>query len=196
MAQRPIDVQGSEIVSTALLQLLNQFPALDGKQIQFSTLGDTSGIGFFPTSGSAILTRRESITGHVSMQCAYPFNIIYRAAARSETQKLAIKEWLDTLGKWVERQPIIVNGETVQLMEYPELDEGRIITSIYRNSPGHLSAAYQDGVEDWLVSIVLRYKYDYGIETVVPPVPATVIGLLDDSKALTSNSEWLVAPIE
>jgi hypothetical protein len=44
--------------------------------------------------------------------------------------------------------------------------------------------------------IVLRYKYDYGIETVVPPVPATVIGLVDDSKALTSNSEWLVAPIE
>lgn len=161
MAQRPIDVQGSEIVSTALLQLLNQFPALDGKVIKFSSLGDASGLGFFPTSGAAILSRHESITGHVSMQCAYPFNIIYRASPRSETQKLGIKEWLDTLGKWLEMQPIVVSGVTVQLAKYPELDEGRIITSIYRNSPGHLSAAYQDGVEDWLVSLVLRYKYEY-----------------------------------
>lgn len=161
MAQRPIDVNGSEIVSTALMELLNQFPALNGKRIKFSTLDDTSGLGFFPINGAAILSRKESITGHVSLQCAYPFNVIYRAAARTETQKLSIKEFLDTLGKWLEQQPIVVSGETQKLHEYPELDEGRIITSIARTSPGHLSAAYQDGVEDWLVSILLRYKYEY-----------------------------------
>jgi hypothetical protein len=161
MAQRAIDVNGSDIVSTVLLELLNQFPALDGKRIKFSTLEDTTGLGFFPTSGAAILSRKGSVTGHVVLQCAYPFNIIYRAAAKTETQKLAIKEFLDTLGRWLEQQPITVNGETIQLHEYPELDEGRIITSIARNSPGHLSAAYQDGVEDWLISAVLRYKYEY-----------------------------------
>ena len=162
MAQNsPIDVQGSEIVSTALMTLINEFPALNGKRICFSTLEDKSGLGFFPTSGAAILSRKESITGHVSLQCAYPFNVIYRAAAKSETQKLMIKEFLDTFGKWLEQQPIIVNGEQTQLHEYPELDEGRIITSISRNSPAHLNTAYQDGVEDWLVSLQLRYKYEY-----------------------------------
>ena len=161
MAQKPIDVQGSEIVSTALMTLINEFPALNGKRICFSTLEDKSGLGFFPTSGAAILSRKESITGHVSLQCAYPFNVIYRAAAKSETQKLTIKEFLDTFGKWLEQQPIIVNGEQTQLHEYPELDKGRIITSISRSSPAHLNTAYQDGVEDWLVSLQLRYKYEY-----------------------------------
>ena len=161
MAQKPIDVQGSEIVSTALMTLINEFPALNGKHICFSTLEDKSGLGFFPTSGAAILSRKESITGHVILQCAYPFNVIYRAAAKSETQKLTIKEFLDTFGKWLERQPIIVNGDQTQLHEYPELDEGRIITSISRSSPAHLNTAYQDGVEDWLVSLQLRYKYEY-----------------------------------
>lgn len=32
MAQRPIDVQGSEIISTALMELINEFPALNGKR--------------------------------------------------------------------------------------------------------------------------------------------------------------------
>jgi len=162
MAQRPIDVKGSEIISTALLKLINEFPAIDEKRIQFSMLDDKTGLGFFPTAGAAILSRKEGITGHVSLQCAYPFNVIYRAAPKTETQKLSIKEFLDTFGKWLERQPIMVNGQTEQLHEYPELDNGRmIITSIARNTPAHLNAAYQDGVEDWLVSILLRYKYEY-----------------------------------
>lgn len=161
MAQRPIDVQGSEIISTALLELINEFPALNGKKIKFSTLEDKSGLGFFPTSGAAILSRKESITGHVNIQGAYPFNVIYRAAVKSETQKLAVKEFLDTLGKWLEKQPIVVSGSVVQLHDYPELDEGRIITNIARSTPAHCNAAYQDGVEDWLVSILVRYKYEY-----------------------------------
>lgn len=162
MAQRPIDVKGSEIISTALIKLINDFPALDGKQIKFSTLEDTTGLGFFPTAGAAILSRKESITGHVNLQCSYPFNVIYRAAPKSETQKLSIKEFLDTFGKWLERQPITVRGKTEQLHNYPELDDGKmIITSIARSTPAYRAAAYQDGVEDWLVSILLRYKYEY-----------------------------------
>ena len=161
MAQRPIDVQGSEIISTALLELINEFPALNGKTVKFSTLEDKSGLGFFPTSGAAILSRKESVTGHVRLECAYPFNVIYRAAVKSETQKLSVKEFLDALGKWLERQQIIVSGNTEQLHEYPELDEGRIITSIARSTPAHCNVAYQDGVEDWLISILVRYKYEY-----------------------------------
>lgn len=159
--QKAIDVDGSEIVSTALMNLINEFPGLNGKRIKFSTLEDKLGIGFFPTSGAAVLSRKETITGHVIIQCAYPFNVIYRTAAKTETQKLMVKEFLDTFGKWLEQQPIVANEVTEQLHEYPKLDHGRIITSITRNSPAHLSAAYQDGVDDWLISMLLRYKYEY-----------------------------------
>lgn len=160
--QRPIDVKGSEIVSTALLQLINTFPALDDKKIAFSSLDDKTGIGFFPTSGAAIISRRDSITGHVNLKCAYPFNIVYRASAKTEAQRLSIKEFLDTLGKWLERQPVVIHGQKEQLRSYPALDDGRmVVTSIVRSNPAYLSAAYQDGVEDWLISITLQYTYEY-----------------------------------
>jgi hypothetical protein len=159
--EQVIDVNGSEIVSTALLKLLNEFPGLDGKRIKFSTLEDKSGIGFFPTSGAVLISHVKSITGHVAQECAYPFNVLYRAAPKTEQQKLRIKEFLDMLGKWLEQQPITVNGENSQLHEYPKLDEGRVIKSINRTSPGHLNGVYQDGVEDWLVSVTLRYTYEY-----------------------------------
>lgn len=156
-----IDVNGSEIVSTALLKLLNEFPGLEGKHIKFSTLEDKTGLGFFPTSGAVLISHRTSITGHVWQECAYPFNIIYRVSPKTEQQKLRIKEFLDALGKWLEQQPITVGGSDIQLHDYPKLDEGRIIKSIKRTSPGHLNGVYQDGVEDWLVSITLRYTYEY-----------------------------------
>lgn len=159
--QKAIDVNGSEIVSTVLLKLLNDFPGLNGKHIKFSILEDKTGMAFFPVSGATIVSRKESITGHVSMQCSYPFNIIYRVATKTETQKLTVKEFLDALGKWLEQQPIVINGEEIKLPEYPYLDSGRVITSIERTSPGHLSAVYQDGVEDWAISINLKYENDY-----------------------------------
>ena len=60
-----IDVEGSDIVSTALITLLNTFPGLGRKKVTFSTLAETSGIGFFPTSGAVLLGRwleRQPVT--------------------------------------------------------------------------------------------------------------------------------------
>ena len=157
-----IDIDGSEAVSKVLLSLLNEFPGLNGKSVLFSTLSETSGIGFFPTSGAALLSDKEDITGHVKQVCLYPFNIVYRVAPKSETQRLKIKEILDTLGRWLEQQPVMVGGDTYQLTEYPELSSGnRVIKSISRTNPGHLNAAYQDGVEDWLISATLRYENEF-----------------------------------
>lgn len=157
-----IDIDGSEAVSNVLLSLMNDFPGLGNKKILFSTLSETSGIGFFPTSGAALLSDKESITGHVKQVCLYPFNVIYRAAPKSEAQRLRIKEFLDTLGRWLEKQPVTVGGHTYQLAQYPGLSSGnRLIKSISRTSPGHLNAAYQDGVEDWLISASLRYENEF-----------------------------------
>ena len=190
--ERPIDVTGSDIVSTALMELLNSYPGLrryqssgtytdDGavlvdtasgmgydntalqpdRHIRFSTLDDKSGIGFFPLSGAVLVFNAKSITGHVRQRCNYPFNIVYRAAPKSEVQKLAIKEWLDVLGRWLEQQTVTIFGQPEKLESYPLLDPGRIITGIQRSTPGHLSAAYQDGTEDWVITMTLTYKYEF-----------------------------------
>lgn len=161
-AATAIDVEGSEAVSNVLLDLLNQFPGLKRERITFSTLGDTSGIGFFPTSGAALLSDNEDVTGHVTQVCLYPFNIIYRAAPNSEAQRLRIKEFLDGLGRWLERQPVQIGDVHYRLTSYPELAVGnREIKAISRSNPGHLNAVYQDGIEDWMISATLKYENNY-----------------------------------
>lgn len=159
--QYPIDVDGSEIVSTVLMELLNTFPGLDGKRVQFATLGDASGIGFFPSAGAVILENRETVTGRVKQKCRYPFMVVYRAALRTEKQKLRIKELLDCLGKWLEGQPVTISEEVHQLEAYPDLAEDRKIKSIARTTPAYLNAAYDNGVEDWVISADLNYTTDY-----------------------------------
>ena len=156
------DLDGSEAVSSVLLTLLNTFPGLGTRKVLFSTLAETSGIGFFPTSGAAILSDTEDVTGHVKQVCLYPFTIVYRSAPRSEEQKLKVKEFLDTLGKWLERQPVTINGTEYQISTYPTLSSGnRVIKSISRSNPAHLSAAYQDNIEDWAISATLRYENEF-----------------------------------
>jgi len=162
-AKTVIDVEGSEAVSSVLLTLLNSFPGLSARQsVLFSTLSETSGIGFFPTTGAALLSDVEDITGHVKQVCLYPFSVVYRAAPKTEAQRLRIKEFLDALGKWLERQPVILNGTEYQLAEYPALSSGnRIIKSIGRTSPAYLNNAYQDNVEDWLIALRLTYENEF-----------------------------------
>ena len=72
------------------------------------------------------------------------------------------KELLDAIGRWLERQPVTVNGEQYTMSAYPVLAEGtREIQTISRASPSHLNAAYQNGVEDWLFSGSLKYKNSF-----------------------------------
>lgn len=156
-----IDIDGTDIFSTVLLQLLNSFPGVTAGEIKFSTLGTSSGIGFFPTSGAVLLSDTADITGHVKQVCLYPFNIVYRAAPQTEAQKLRVKEFLDTLGKWLELQTVTIGGEYCRLSEYPTIDDTRKIKSIRRTSAGHLYASYTDGIEDWLISATLQYENEY-----------------------------------
>ena len=160
--QKKIDYDGTDVMSRVLTGLLNQFPGMSGVTIEFSTVSDTSGIGIFPTSGAAILEEKEDITGHVKQMCAYPFNVLYRAALHNEGQKLKVKEFLDTLARWLERQPVNIGGSVHQLNKYPEMSSGcRVIESISRTSPSYLSAAYDDKVEDWIVSFSLKYENEF-----------------------------------
>lgn len=159
-----IDIDGSEIVSRVILDLLNSFPGLGDKQILFSELGKESGFSFYPSAGSVLVSSKTSITGHVTQVCSYPFKLVYRLAPKSETQRLRAKGLLDAIGRWLERQPIVINGETVRLTKYPELPNGnRVIQSISRNSPGYLNAVYDDTVEDWAITASVRYENEFDL---------------------------------
>ena len=155
-----IDVTGSEAVSTVLLNLLNRFPGLKpGERIRFATLDDDGGLGFFPGAGAIYRSNTADVLGNVSQECQYLFNIVYRAAPHTEEERLQIKEFLDTLGNWLNRQPVTIGGTKYQLAEYPTLEsENRVIQGIERVTPATLTAAYQDRVEDWTITSTLIYK--------------------------------------
>ena len=88
--------------------------------------------------------------------------MVCRAGTQTEKQRLKIKEFLDTLGKWLERQPVTVNQTVRQLTEYPGLASGnREIRSISRTNPAHLNAADPDGMEDWVISGALNYTNEF-----------------------------------
>lgn len=162
-AKTVIDIDGTEAVSKVLLSLLNTFPGLpEGKSIKFSTLEEDSGMAFFPTTGAAFLRDAEDVTGHVMQVCLYPFSVVYRAAPKTEAQRMRIKEYLDMLGKWLEKQPVTLNGTEYRLADYPALASGnRIIKSIARSSPAYINAAYQDGIEDWSITGRLTYENEF-----------------------------------
>ena len=153
------DVDGSDIATTAWKARLTSFPGLlPGASIKFSTLEEDSGISFYPISGAVIATETTSVTGKVNQVCNYPFYVVYRTAADSQNSKIDIKEFLDKLGKWLEKQPVTIDGEAQKLFDYPELTEGRVITEIARQTPAYLDTTSEGNVQDWVISLALRYR--------------------------------------
>lgn len=153
------DVDGYDIVTNAIKDLLNQFPGLyPDTSITFSTLDEDSGISFYPISGAVIAEERKSVTGKVNQLCNYPFTIIYRTAASSANAKVNIKEFLDNLGKWLEKQPVTIEGETHKLDSYPVLTECRVIEEIERQTPSYLDNTSENNVQDWVINVSLRYR--------------------------------------
>ena len=156
------DIDGYEAVTTALRELLNQYPGLkEDEEIAFSTLGEKSGRAMFPISGSVVETEKQTITGKVAKVCLYPFYLIYRASGLSENRKASVKEWLDTLGKWLEQQTVTIDGTEYRLEEYPPLTDGREFLSISRQTPAHLDNTSENQTEDWAIYISARYRHEY-----------------------------------
>ena len=155
-----IDVGGEEVITTALNNLLNSFPLLDGEEILFSTLEESGGIGCFPTTGAVITEDKTTIQGITKQVCNYPFYIVYRTGASRAKQKVEIKEFLDAIGKWLEGQTIAKNDTEYTLEEYPGLTGNRKITEISRQTSGYLDNT-NNGIEDWAILIALKYKNEF-----------------------------------
>ena len=152
------DIDGFDAITPAIRSLLNEYPGLsDEDEIAFATLADDKGKAMFPVSGASIETETTTVIGKVVQVVLYPFYVIYRGSGLSESRKAAVKEWLDDLGKWLERQPIIVKGKTYTITNYPELTGNRTILEIKRTSPAYLESVEANKAENWALSISVRY---------------------------------------
>ena len=154
------DVDGFETLTNAVLELLSQFPGLNGREILFEELGKESGIAFSANNGALVMSERRSITDHVRQNCQYPFFIVYRTASTQEYQKLQVQAFFDAIGKWLCREPAVVNGETVRLKSYPALSDDRKITRITRSNSYGLEPS-SDGVQDWLMPVTVEYTNEF-----------------------------------
>lgn len=156
------DIDGYEAVTSALRELLNQYPGLsEGDEIAFATLGEDSGKAMFPINGAVIETEKTTITGKVTRVCLYPFYVIYRASGLNENRKAKVKEWLDTFGKWLEQQKVSIDGMDYRLDELPPLTGGRKFLSIERQSTSYLDTVNENQSENWAIYISARYEYEY-----------------------------------
>lgn len=155
------DLDGYDIITNALMTLLNQYPDLGSDKIRFSTFATESGIAMFPSIGAVVETERRSVTGKVYQSCNYPFNIVYKVAGLSENSKIGIKDFLDKLGKWLEMQPVTIGAEQHRLESYPALTENREIKSISRTTPAYLDTVEENKTENWVISLILRYSNEF-----------------------------------
>lgn len=156
------DIDGTEEVTKAIVALLNEYPRLgDGETISFTSLSEDGGISMFPTSGAVIEQDKVDVLGNHEQICQYPFYIFYRANGLSEGRKVSVKEWLDDLGRWLEKQPIVVGNVTSQLESYPALSGHRSFLSIQRTSPASLDSLGENQSENWVIRLTARYKNDF-----------------------------------
>lgn len=155
-----IDATGYELLTNAVRELLNRYPGLGDEVIRFEELDQESGIAFSADNGALVMTEKVSITDHVSQTCQYPFYVVFRAKGNFESQKIKAQAFLNTLGKWLCKEPVAINGETYRLTKYPSLSDGRKITKVTRMNSYGLEPQ-EDKVQDWLLPCTVQYVYEY-----------------------------------
>ena len=155
------DPTGYEYMKRAVRALLNEYPGLDGHMIYFEELGKEEGIAFSADAGALVLSEVRSITDHVTQICQFPFLVVYRTTATREFEKLHVSAFLDSLGKWLCKEPVEINGETHRLTSYPAIADGRRITRVTRNNS--YGTVPNDNVQDWVLPVSVRYTYEFDL---------------------------------
>ena len=161
--RKPIgkDASGYDVLTIAVKALLNQFPGLyENETVKFEELGEDSGIAFSADNGALIFSETEDVLGGVRQTCQYPFYIIYRTSSTKERQKMSIQEFLDTFGKWLCREPVVIDGSEQRLSNYPTLSQGRKITKVTRDNSYGLEPQ-ESGVQDWILPVLVEYKNEF-----------------------------------
>ena len=155
-----LDGEGYNILKDAVLETLNRFPGLEGREILFSGLTEDGGISMEPDSGSLIFKEKKDIIGGVHRECQFPFFVVYRSGAASSFLKMSVAEFLDNLGAWISKEPITIDGTAYQLTEYPKLTGGRSITNVTRFNSYALEPN-QNRTQDWIIPITVHYTHEF-----------------------------------
>lgn len=155
-----VDATGYELLTKAVKALLNQYPGLDHRKIYFEELGEDCGIAFSADAGALVMSERRSITDHVMQTCQFPFLVVYRVTATREFQKLNVANFLDSLGKWICKEPVEIGGTEYRLSAYPALSEGRRITRITRNN-SYGTQPNENGSQDWILPVSVQYTNEF-----------------------------------
>lgn len=147
MAETPVkyDLDSYDTLTRSIDKLLNQYPGLSGDEIRFSVLSEDGGKAWFPSSGAVIESEIKTILGEVWRTCLYPFIVVYRVSGVPEARKVAVKEWLDDLGRWLERQTL-TGVESVY------------DTTLTRTTPAYLDGTESNQAENWVIAAQLKYK--------------------------------------
>ena len=156
------DATGYEYMKKAVKDLLNTFPGLDGRKIYFEEIGEESGIAFSADAGALVMSERRSITDHVTQNCQFPFLVIYRTTATREFQKLTVSNFLDSLGKWLCKEPVEIEGAVHRLTAYPTIADGRKITRVTRNN-SYGTVPNENQSQDWILPVSVQYTYEFDI---------------------------------
>lgn len=161
------DIDGYDILTKALMELVNQYPGLSPDDtIAFVSLPADGGKALHPISGAIVETERRSVTGRVRRVCLYPFYLYYRVSAGlSEERKITVKEWLDNLGRWLEGEETNIDGVGYQLVDYPQLTGAREIIAIERVTPAFPNDPAENNMQDWVIHMTVRYKHEYALPT-------------------------------
>ena len=160
--QYPLDVEGADYVTDALMNTLNSSPGLlSNEKFLFSSTNLSDGLNVAATSGAVIVEEHESVTGHVWQMCAYPFMVIMRASGLNSDRKIEAKEWMDKLAEWLTRKAVTIDGSTYQMKKWPELSGDREIRRIVRNTPAYLAEVTPDKVESWVMDLTIQYRQEF-----------------------------------
>lgn len=160
--EKPIgyDVSGHKILTNAMIELLAQFPGLNGREILFEELGEGGGIAFSADNGALVIAEKRDIIDHVTQTCQFPIFLIYRTTSTTEYQSLQVQSFFDSIGKWLCKEPVEIGGETIRLISYPQLSAGRKITRITRSNSYGLEPN-EDGIQDWLMPVTVQYTNEF-----------------------------------
>lgn len=150
------DVENTDTLTDVIKGLLNSYPNLRGT-FTFATLEDSNSKTFYSDSGAIILRETESITGYVVQECVYPFIVMCRSGNTREKRKILIKDFLDNVGRYLEGQPIVIDG-TTYTMTKPILSEPMKFEKIERTTNSYMLEPNNDNLEDWVINIQLHYK--------------------------------------
>lgn len=157
-----VDATGFEYLREAVRELLNQFPGLGGNTIYFEELGEEDGIAFSADAGALVMSERRSITDHITQTCQFPFLVVYRTSATREFQKLNVSAFLETLGKWICKEPVEIGGQPYRLTSYPIISDGRKITRITRNN-SYGTTPNENKSQDWILPVSVQYTYEFDL---------------------------------